>query len=172
MALDGMFLYQLRHELAQKALDARVDRIHQPTREEIILALRWKGGAGKLLISANASSPRIHFTEAAPENPKQPPMFCMLLRKQIGGGKVVEVCQPGMERVIEFYIEYSAMLLPVLPCRASLQAVIIVQKTDFRYRRAGKQLKIDFNLSEVSFSTKRIDSKDSRWNLCYSADTL
>lgn len=47
MALDGMFLYQLRQELAEKALDARVDRIHQPTREEIIIALRWKGGAGK-----------------------------------------------------------------------------------------------------------------------------
>ena len=52
MALDGMFLYQLRQELAEKALDARVDRIHQPTREEIIIALRWKGGAGKLLLSA------------------------------------------------------------------------------------------------------------------------
>ena len=64
--------------MAEKALDARVDRIHQPTREEIIIALRWKGGAGKLLLSANAGSPRIHFTGEAPENPKQPPMFCML----------------------------------------------------------------------------------------------
>lgn len=57
MALDGMFLYQLRQELAEKALGARVDRIHQPAREEIIIALRWKGGAGKLLLSANAGSP-------------------------------------------------------------------------------------------------------------------
>ena len=53
MALDGMFLYQLRQELAEKALDARVDRIHQPTREEIIIALRWKGGAGKSKTAAH-----------------------------------------------------------------------------------------------------------------------
>ena len=64
MALDGMFLYQLRQELAEKALGARVDRIHQPAREEIIIALRWKGGAGKLLLSANAGSPRTHFLHA------------------------------------------------------------------------------------------------------------
>ena len=105
MALDGIFLYQLRHELAQKALDARVDRIHQPTREEIILALRWKGGAGKLLISANASSPRIHFTDAAPENPKQPPMFCMLLRKHLGSARLIGMEQAGMDRILQLMFE-------------------------------------------------------------------
>ena len=71
MAFDGMFLYLLSHELEQKIIGARVDRIHQPTREEVIIALRWKGGSGKLLLSANAGGARIHFTEAAPENPKQ-----------------------------------------------------------------------------------------------------
>ncbi|MDD3192729.1 MAG: NFACT RNA binding domain-containing protein [Oscillospiraceae bacterium] len=105
MALDGMFLYQLRHELAEKALDARVDRIHQPTREEIIIALRWKGGAGKLLLSANAGSPRIHFTEQAPENPKQPPMFCMLLRKHLGSARLVRIEQMGMDRILHLVFE-------------------------------------------------------------------
>ena len=105
MALDGMFLYQLRQELAEKALDARVDRIHQPTREEIIIALRWKGGAGKLLLSANAGSPRIHFTETSPENPKQPPMFCMLLRKHLGSARLVRMEQVGMDRILHLVFE-------------------------------------------------------------------
>lgn len=105
MALDGMFLYQLRQELAEKALDARVDRIHQPTREEIIIALRWKGGAGKLLLSANAGSPRIHFTGEAPENPKQPPMFCMLLRKHLGSARLVRIEQVGMDRILHLVFE-------------------------------------------------------------------
>lgn len=107
MALDGMFLYQLRQELAEKALDARVDRIHQPTREEIIIALRWKGGAGKLLLSANAGSPRIHFTGEAPENPKQPPMFCMLLRKHLGSARLVRIEQVGMDRILHLVLRRS-----------------------------------------------------------------
>ena len=105
MALDGMFLYQLRQELAEKALGARVDRIHQPAREEIIIALRWKGGAGKLLLSANAGSPRIHFTEAAPENPKQPPMFCMLLRKHLGSARLIRIEQVGLDRILHLVFE-------------------------------------------------------------------
>lgn len=105
MAFDGMFLYFLRHELEQKVIGARVDRIHQPTREEIIVALRWKGGAGKLLLSANAGGARLHFTEAAPENPKQPPMFCMLLRKHLGSARLVRLEQAGMDRILHLVFE-------------------------------------------------------------------
>ncbi|MBQ1237567.1 MAG: NFACT family protein [Oscillospiraceae bacterium] len=105
MALDGMFLYQLRHEIAQLVLDARVDRIHQPTREEIIIALRWRGGAGKLLLSANAGGARIHFTETSPENPKQPPMFCMLLRKHLGSARLIRIEQVGMDRILHLVFE-------------------------------------------------------------------
>ena len=105
MALDGMFLYQLRHEIAALALDARVDRIHQPTREEIIIALRWKGGSGKLLLSANAGGARIHFTETSPENPKQPPMFCMLLRKHLGSARLIRIEQVGMDRILHLVFE-------------------------------------------------------------------
>ena len=105
MALDGMFLYFLRHELEEKAVGARVDRIHQPARDEIIIALRWKGGAGKLLLSANAGGARIHFTQAAPENPKQPPMFCMLLRKHLGSARLIRLEQAGMDRILRLVFE-------------------------------------------------------------------
>ncbi len=105
MAFDGMFLYFLRHELEEKVMGARVDRIHQPARDEIIIALRWKGGAGKLLLSANAGGARAHFTQAAPENPKQPPMFCMLLRKHLGSARLIRLEQAGMDRILRLVFE-------------------------------------------------------------------
>ena len=105
MALDGAFLSQLRYEIESMALGSRVDRIHQPGREELIIALRWKGGTGKLLISAGANSPRIHFTSVAVENPKQPPMFCMLMRKHIGSARLVAVRQIGMDRILHLDFE-------------------------------------------------------------------
>lgn len=105
MALDGAFLSELRYEIETAALESRVDRIHQPSREELLIALRWKGGGGKLLISAGADSPRIHFTEMSVENPKQPPMFCMLLRKHIGSARLTGLRQIGLDRILHLYFE-------------------------------------------------------------------
>lgn len=100
MALDGAFLYALSHELKDAIDNARVDKIFQPSKEEIIIVLRFKGGSKKLLLSANADSPRIHFTDIALENPVSPPMFCMLLRKHLNAGKLVGVTQNGLDRVL------------------------------------------------------------------------
>ena len=83
MALDGAFLSCLREELAACLEEARVDKIHQPSREELVLSLRYRGGSRKLYMSARANSPRVHFTDIPLENPAAPPMFCMLLRKRI-----------------------------------------------------------------------------------------
>lgn len=104
MALDGAFLSTIKTELEQY-LGSRIDRIHQPSREEIIIVLRWKGGSGRLLLSANADNARIHFTNHPPENPKVPPMFCMLLRKHLGSGKLVAVRQLEMDRVL--YLDFE-----------------------------------------------------------------
>ena len=93
MALDGAFLACLRQELTDTLQDARIDKIHQPGREELVIALRWKGGAEKLYLSAGANSPRLHFTNQALENPAQPPMFCMLLRKRLTGGRLIAIRQ-------------------------------------------------------------------------------
>lgn len=105
MALDGAFLSKLLEEISQTALDARVDRIFQPGREEIIFVLRWKGGSGKLLLSANADSARIQFTQASFENPKTPPMFCMFLRKHLGSARLVEIRQISMDRIVHLGFE-------------------------------------------------------------------
>lgn len=100
MALDGIFLSALRSEIEERILDARVDKVYQPSREEIILSMRGRQGGAKLLLSASAGSPRIHFTQIPLENPKTPPMFCMLLRKHLTGAKLVAVRQQGHDRIL------------------------------------------------------------------------
>ncbi|MDL2232791.1 NFACT family protein [Ruminococcaceae bacterium OttesenSCG-928-L11] len=105
MALDGAFLSRLRHEIETRADGARIDRIAQPSKDEIILQLRWRGGGEKLLLSANAGSARVHFTKSAPENPKSPPMFCMLLRKHLSSAKLLAVKQIQMDRILHLEFE-------------------------------------------------------------------
>lgn len=102
MALDGAFLSCLREELTAALPDARVDKIHQPSREELVLALRHRAGSEKLMISVRANSPRVNFTKIAVENPAAPPMFCMLLRKRLTGGRLIAIRQPGLERALYF----------------------------------------------------------------------
>lgn len=100
MALDGIFLRHIKNEIEQEALGARVSQIYQPNRDELVFALRTYNGNRKLLLSARANSPRVNFCAKSPENPAQPPMFCMLLRKRIGGGKLVAVRQMDCDRVL------------------------------------------------------------------------
>ncbi len=99
MALDGAFLYMIKKEL-NFLIGSRVDRIHQPSKEQIIMNLRYRGGSKKLLISASADSARVHITEKDIDNPAAPPMFCMLLRKHLGGGKITDIRQDGLERIL------------------------------------------------------------------------
>ena len=108
MALDGIFLHNIWRELHQTlAQDARIDKIHQPSREELVIALRSRQGNRKLYLSARANSPRIHFTDRVPENPAAPPMFCMLLRKRLTGGRLVGLRQPGLERAL--YLDFDCV---------------------------------------------------------------
>ena len=106
MALDGATLYCLAREI-RAHVGERVDKISQPSREEVILTLRGKEGGGRLLLCASAASPRIHFTKVPVENPSSPPMFCMLLRKHIGSGKLTAVRQQGLERIL--YLDFEAV---------------------------------------------------------------
>ncbi len=99
MALDGAFLYAIKSEL-QPLIGGRVEKIHQPSREEIIISIRTRQGSRKVYISANAGSARVHITEKSVDNPQTPPMFCMLLRKRLGSGKLMDIRQDGLERIL------------------------------------------------------------------------
>jgi len=102
MAFDAYFLTAVLSEIREKATGARVEKIHQPSRDTVILHLRCETGREKLLIAANPAAPRLHLTASNPENPEQPPMFCMLLRKHLSGARLREITQPAMERMATF----------------------------------------------------------------------
>ena len=102
MAFDAYFLTAVLEEVRQTCIGARVDKIHQPSRDTLILHLRGRESREKLLFAANPTAPRLHLTAASPENPAEPPMFCMLLRKHLLGAKLAEITQPPMERAATF----------------------------------------------------------------------
>ncbi len=106
MALDGILLNLAKKEILDGAQFGRVEKIHQPSREELVIHLRTKSGAKKLLLSVRANSPRIHFTQHAPENPATPPMFCMLMRKRLVNASLVDIRQSELDRVL--YIDFDA----------------------------------------------------------------
>lgn len=106
MALDGILLNLAKKEILDIAQFGRVEKIHQPSREELVIHLRTKSGAKKLLLSVRANSPRIHFTQHAPENPATPPMFCMLMRKRLVNASLVDIRQSELDRVL--YIDFDA----------------------------------------------------------------
>lgn len=102
MAFDAYFLSAVLTEIRNSAIGARVEKIHQPGRDTVILHLKCADGRQKLLFGINPTAPRLHFTAASPENPPEPPMFCMLLRKHLGGARLVDISQPPMERCATF----------------------------------------------------------------------
>ncbi|MEK3915334.1 NFACT family protein [Paenibacillus sp. FSL H7-0331] len=99
MSLDGLVVYSLVQEL-QACVGGRINKVHMPSGNDIILQLRAQGSNLKLLLSANPTYPRVHLTEKSYSNPLDAPMFCMLLRKHCESGIIESITQPGLERVI------------------------------------------------------------------------
>lgn len=104
MAFDAQFLSAALQEV-QALADPRVEKIHQPSRDTVIVHLRHGEGRAKLLIAANPAAPRLHLTAENPENPAEPPMFCMLLRKHLLGARLVNITQIPMERCASFVFD-------------------------------------------------------------------
>ncbi len=104
MAFDGAYLCKIKQEIQEMA-GGRIDKISQPARDTLVIVLRASGGNRRLLISAAAAGAKVHFTASAIENPKAAPMFCMLLRKHLGSGKLLRVEQAGLDRVLSLVFE-------------------------------------------------------------------
>ena len=105
MAFDGIFVSQLVKELAPLLIGARIDKIHQPEKDELSLIIRGKDQNYTLFISVESALPYFALTTQKKENPQTPPMFCMLLRKHIAGGRIFNMTQHGNERVVVLEIE-------------------------------------------------------------------
>ncbi len=102
MAFDAFFLSAVLAEVRDHTQEARIDKIHQPSRDTVILQLKCREGRQKLLFALNPTAPRLHLTAASPENPAEPPMFCMLLRKHLLGTRLTGISQIPMERCATF----------------------------------------------------------------------
>ncbi|MDX5476243.1 MAG: NFACT family protein [Bacillaceae bacterium] len=100
MSFDGIFTNRMTKELQENLETGRVSKVYQPYKNELLLTVRANGKNQKLLISAHPSYARIHITEETYENPSEPPMFCMLLRKHLEGSIITSVSQIGMDRII------------------------------------------------------------------------
>ena len=105
MPLDAVMAGLLREELAQRVTGLKIDKVRQPEKDSVLLLLRGAGRTERLLLCAAGGSARVCLTETDYENPPQPPMFCMLLRKYLQGGVILAVEQPPLERLLLFRVE-------------------------------------------------------------------
>lgn len=106
MALDGIVVSNIVHEMNQALSGGRLSKIAQPENDELILTIKNQKDTYRLLLSASASLPLVYFTELNKENPMTAPNFCMLLRKHAGNGKIISISQPGLERIIDICLEH------------------------------------------------------------------
>lgn len=118
MPLDAICLGAVTNELNQALAGCRVEKVYQPDRDEIVLQTRGQGGAKRLLLSIAAGAPRVHFIDAARENPAAPPMFCMLLRKHVQGAKIAAITQPAVERMLAIELDTTDEM--GVPCQKKL----------------------------------------------------
>ena len=108
MSLDGISMHPLSIELDRAIAGGRIDKINQPNKQSIIMALRMPGKNIMLHISINPQNPAMHIVDKAPENPPEPPMFCMVLRKHLETGRIASVRQYGLDRLLIVDIDFLA----------------------------------------------------------------
>ena len=123
MPLDALCLTAVAAELRRTLTGGKIDKIYQPARDQILLYIRGHGENVRLLLSAAPGHPRAHLTTLSRENPGTPPMFCMLLRKHLLGGRILSLEQPPMERILDFRLEVTDELGDRVGRRLVLEAM-------------------------------------------------
>ena len=113
MAFDACMMRAVLSEIWREFPDARIETVLQPQNDEIDLVIDSGRKSGRIVMNAGPNSPRIQLSSVAKENPQKPPMFCMLLRKHIAGGRITRVSQRGFDRIAEFTVSaYDEMGFP------------------------------------------------------------
>lgn len=154
MSLDGAFLHIACNEL-QPLVGARVDKVYQPSREEIVVSLRtYRDGGKKIVLSANSVSARVNLTTAAFENPQQPPMFCMLLRKHLSGGRLMAIRQDGLERIVSLDFECTNEIGDIVT--NSLVAEIMGRHSNIILVRDGRVIDSVKRITDDISSVRRV----------------
>lgn len=152
MALDAIAVRALCAHLNDTLINSKIDKIHQPEKDEITIYLRNRNGNTRLLISASPANARVHFLHAPKTNPLVAPNFCMLLRKHLTGGKIVNIIQHRFERIIdiciECYTELGDLTQKHLICEIMGRHSNIIL-TDFEYKILDSIKHIDYLTSSV-----------------------
>ena len=121
MPFDAVVTRSVVNELNELLVGGRVDKTYQPFCDEIILNIRSKGYNHKLLVTVNPSCPRIHLTNMQKENPINAPMFSMLLRKHLTGGRVLSITCDDFERIVMIEVESRTELGDLLKKRLVIE---------------------------------------------------
>ena len=137
MPMDGFTLSFMQQELHDTLLGGRVDKVNQPERDVLVLGIRSGGSNHKLLLSANANQARAQLTVQTYENPVEPPMFCMLMRKHLQGARVLNVEQVGGDRIL---VINSGAVTGVVDARTATKEEVglLMTKTDAAEKEAAQ----------------------------------
>lgn len=157
MALDGIFLNSLGHEIKSELLNCRIDKINQPEKDEIILSFKVNRKSKKLLLSANSSYPRINFTDYSKENPLKAPMFCMVLRKYLNTANLVKVEQVGNDRILKLFFEstddlgFNSVYILIIEIMGRHSNITLVRDRDNIVMDCVKHITQDINSYRVLY---------------------
>lgn len=157
MALDGIYLYSLVHDLKKSILNCKIDKINQPEKDEVILTLRKDRGNIKLLISASSKFPRIHLTNISKPNPLQAPMFTMVMRKYLIGGKITNITQLNGDRIIQLHIEstdelgFDSKYILIVEIMGRHSNITLVRERDNKIMECIKHISADINTYRVLY---------------------
>ena len=153
MAFDAGMLACTLSELKKTALGARIEKVYQPERDEIVLGMRSFEGGKRLSINAGSGNPRIGFTDTVKENPQNPPMFCMLLRKYLQGAKLSEVSQANFDRIA--YLGFDTRDEMGFPCKRYLIAELMGRYSNLIFADGDKRIITAMRTADLSFDSKR-----------------
>ena len=157
MAIDGIYLYSLVEDLKNAILNSKIDKINQPEKDEIILTIRKDRKNIKLLISASSKYPRIHFTQNNKNNPLQAPMFTMVLRKYLIGGRILDITQAEGDRIVKFHIEasdemgFNSMYLLIVEIMGRHSNITLVRERDNKVMECIKHISPSINSYRVLY---------------------
>ncbi|WP_427338539.1 Rqc2 family fibronectin-binding protein [Caloranaerobacter sp. DY30410] len=154
MALDGIVIKAIINELKETILFGKIDKIYQPEKDEILINIRNNKNY-KLLISASSNNPRIYLTQHTKQNPINPPMFCMLLRKHLHSGKIINIYQPSLERIIVIEVEsldelgIKSVKQLIVEIMGKHSNIILVDKNNNKVIDAIKRISADISSKRI-----------------------
>lgn len=155
MALDGIFLHSVVNELKSQLISAKIDKVTQPEKDELIFTIRGFGFTKKLLISASSTYPRIHFTKQSKQNPLQAPMYCMVLRKYLTNARIIDIRQINADRIVVMDFEsqdelgFNSIYSLIIEIMGRHSNITLVRQRDNLIMDSIKHITLDMNTYRI-----------------------